>query len=69
MSWYFEGTHEMVTIKCQINLMPTWHENCLILNAAEKAKVEKTKIRPYVPMVKLSLWDILLQQAKRGFKW
>ena len=55
-----EGTHEMASTNCQINLMSTWHENCVIPNAAEMPKVETTKSRLYVSMVTSSLQNNLL---------
>ena len=48
--------------------MSIWHENCVIPNTAETTKVETTKSRLYVPMVKLSLQNNLLQPTKGGFK-
>ena len=60
----------MPLINCEINLILTWSEDCVISSAtgATKFKIANTKL--YVLVVTLSTQDNakLLQQLKSGFK-
>ena len=66
----FWGTLEMPLINCEINLILTWSEDCIISSATGKAKFKITDTKLYVPVVTLSTQDNakLLQQLKSGFK-
>ena len=63
-------TLEMSLINCKINIILTWHENCVISEGdrATTSKITDTKL--YVPVVTLSTQDNarLLEQLKSGFK-
>ena len=64
---------EMSLINCEINLILTWSENCVIVstnNANQNATFEITDTKLHVPVVTLSKQDNskLLQQLKSGFK-
>ena len=63
-------TLEMPIINCEINLILTWTEDCVISSAtgAKKFKTKDTKL--YVPVATLSTQDNvkLLKQLKSGFK-
>ena len=60
----------MPLINCEINLVLTWSEDCVISSAAGAAKFKITDRKLYVPVVSLSTQDNekLLQQLKSGFK-
>ena len=66
----FRRTPEMLSINCEIDLILTWSEDCVISSAtgATKFKIADTKL--YIPVVTLSTQDNakLLQQLKSGFK-
>ena len=66
----FWGTLEMPLIYCEINLILTWSEDCVISSATGEAKFKITDTKLYVPVVTLSTQDNakLLQQLKSGFK-
>ena len=60
----------MPLINCEINLILTWSENCVIYSATGAIKFKITDTKLYVPVVSLSTQDDgkLLQQLKSGFK-
>ena len=60
----------MPLINCEINLILTWSENCVISSATGATKFKITDTKPYVPVVTSSTQDIikLLQQLKSGSK-
>ena len=60
----------MPLINCEINLILTWSEDCLISPATGETKFKITDTKFYVPVVTLSIQDNakLLQQLKSGFK-
>ena len=66
----FWRTLEMPLINCEINLILTWSEDCVISSTtgATKFKIADTKI--FVPVLTLSAEgnEKLLQQLKSGFK-
>ena len=68
----FWRAFEVPLIVCEINLIPTWSENCVMTNVAANGAttfgITDTKL--YVPVVTLSTQDQakLLQQLKSGFK-
>ena len=66
----FWRTLEMPLINCEVNLILTWSEDCVITNSRDKGKFEITDAKLYVPAVTLSTQDNakLLQQLKSGFK-
>ena len=60
----------MPLINCEINLILTWSENCVIFSAAGKTKFKITYTKLYVPVVTLSTQHNakLLEQLKSGLK-
>ena len=66
----FWRTLEMSLINCEINLILTWSQDCVVSSATGKTKFKITGTSLYVPVVTLSIQDIakLLQQFKKGFK-
>ena len=60
----------MSLINCEINLILTWSQDCVVSSATGKTKFKITGTSLYVPVVTLSIQDIakLLQQFKKGFK-
>ena len=63
----------MPLINCEVNLLLTWSENCVIVStnvANQSVTFTTTKTTLYVPVVTLSTKDNakLLQQLKSGFK-
>ena len=60
----------MSLINCEINLILTWSENCVISSAMGKTKPAITDTKLYVPFGTISTQDNfkLLQQLKSGFK-
>ena len=60
----------MPLINCEINLILTWSEDCVISSATGATKFKITDTKLYVPVVTLSNQDNakLLQQLKSGFK-
>ena len=69
----FLRTHEMPLINCEINLILTWSEKCVIVStdvANQNAKFPMSDMKFYVTVVTLSTLDNakLLQQLKSGFK-
>ena len=69
----FRGTLEMPSINCEINLILTWSEICVIVstaNADQAAIFSICDTNSYVPVVTLSSDDHTkpLQQLKSGFK-
>ena len=56
----FWRTLEMPLINCEVNLILTWSENCVIVStdvACQKAKFAITGTKLYVPVVTLSTQD------------
>ena len=66
----FWRTREMLLINCEVNLILTWCNDCVITNSTGEGKFAITEIKLYVPVVTLSTKDNekLLQQLKSGFK-
>ena len=66
----FWRTLEMPLINCEINLILTWSEDCVISSATGATKFKITDTKLYVPVATLSTHDNakLLQQLKQGFK-
>ena len=60
----------MPLINCEINLILTWSDKCVLSNDAKATKFTKTDTKLYVPVVILSTQDNakLLEQLKSGFK-
>ena len=62
----------MPLINCEINLILTWFENCVIANVAENQNttVATTDTKLYLPVITFSTQDNakLLQQLKSGLK-
>ena len=60
----------MLLINCEINLILTWYDNCVISSANGETKLKITDTELYVPCVTLSIQDNakLLEQLKSGFK-
>ena len=72
MSWN-KWTLEFFLLNCEVNLVITWFENCIIVyndvaNQGVTFAITETKL--YVPVLTLSTQGItnLLQQLKSGFK-
>ena len=61
---------EMPLINCEINLILTWSEDCVIYPATGETKFKITDTKLYVPVVTISILynGKLLQQLKSGFK-
>ena len=69
----FGRTLEMPLTNCEVNLISTWSENCVIIYtnvANQNPTFEITERKLYVPVVTLSTKDNarLLPQLKSGFK-
>ena len=66
----FWRTLEMPLINCEINLILTWSEKCVLSNDTKSAKFTTTDTKLYVPVVTLSIQDNakLLDQLKSGCK-
>ena len=47
----------MSLINCEVNLILTWSESCVISSATEKTKFPITDTKFYVPIVTLSTQD------------
>ena len=60
----------MPLVNCEINLILTWYEDCVISSATGATTFEITDTKLYVPVITLSSQDNakLLQQIKSGFK-
>ena len=60
----------MPLINCEINLILTWSDNCVISSATRKTKFKITDTKFYIPVVTLSIQDNtkLLNQLKPSFK-
>ena len=67
----FWRTREMPLIICEINLILTCFENCVIFSAAADTKFAITDTILYAPVIILSTQDNakLLEQLRCGFKW
>ena len=50
----FWRTLEMPLINCEINLILTWSEDCVISSATGETKLKKTDTKLYVAVVTLS---------------
>ena len=59
----------MPIINCEVELIQTWSENCVITNSTGKGKFAITETKLYVPVITLVTHnDVkLLQQLKSGF--
>ena len=66
----FWRTFEMLLIKCEINLILTWSEKCVLSNDTKATTFAITDTKFYVLVVTPSTQDNakLLQQLKSGFK-
>ena len=66
----FWRTLEMPLINCNVELILTWSNTCVITNSTGEGKFAITEIKLYVPVVTLSTEDNakLLQQLKSNFK-
>ena len=66
----FWRTLEMHLINCEINLILTWSENCVISSASGATKFKITYTKLYVRVITLSSQDNekLREQIKSGFK-
>ena len=55
---------------CEINLILTWSDKCVLFNDTKATTFVITDTKPYVPVVTLSTQDNakLLQQLKSGFE-
>ena len=60
----------MPLINCEINLILTWSEDCIISSTTGATKFKITDIKLYLPVVTLSTHNNsnLLQQLKSGCK-
>ena len=60
----------MPLVNCEINLILTWSEDCVISSTTGEKKFKITDTKIYVPVVTLSVQDNakLLQQLKSDFK-
>ena len=50
-------TLEMLLINCEINLILTWSEDCVISSASGETIFKITDLKLYVPVVTLSIQD------------
>ena len=66
----FQRTLEMLLINCEVNLILTWSQDCVITDSKSERKFVITETKLYVPVVTLSTQDNAksLQQLKSGFK-
>ena len=60
----------MLLINCEVNIVLTWSNDCVITNSEGEAKFAITETKLYVPVLTLSTQDNakLLQKVKSGFK-
>ena len=60
----------MPLINCEINLILSWSDKCILSNDTKAATFAITDTKPYGPVVTLSTKDKakLLQQLKSSFK-
>ena len=65
-----ERTLEMSLINCEINLILTWSNKCVLSNDTKATTFAITDTKLYVPVVTLSTQDKkkLLQRLKSGLK-
>ena len=61
---------EMPIINCEINLILTWSDKCLLYNDAKVTTLAIADTKLYIPVVTLSTQDNakLIEQLKPGFK-
>ena len=66
----FWRTLEMPLINCEINVILTWYDKCLLSNDTKAITFAITDTKLYVPVVTLStqINAELLQRLKSGFK-
>ena len=66
----FWRTLEMSLINCEINLILTWSDKCVLCNDTKATTFAITDTKLYVPVVTLSTQDNvkLLEQLKTGYK-
>ena len=67
---HFWRTLEMQLFNCEVNLILTWSQDCLVSSATGETKFQITETKLYVPVVTLSTQDNvkLLQLLKTNFK-
>ena len=53
----FCRTLEILSINCEVNLILTWSDNCVINNSTNEGKFAITEAKLYVPVVTLSTKD------------
>ena len=53
----FWGTLEILLINCELDLILTWSEVCIISSATGATKLKITDTRIYVPVITLSTQD------------
>ena len=60
----------MQLFNCEVNLILTWSQDCLVSSATGETKFQITETKLYVPVVTLSTQDNvkLLQLLKTDFK-
>ena len=61
----------MALINCEINLILSWSERCVISEGNRKTNFAVSDTKLHVPVITLSTQDnaILSQQLKSGFKF
>ena len=66
--WFLENSWNV--FNCEINLILTWSDKCVLSNDRKATTFAKTDTKLYVPVVTLSAQDNakLLEQLKSGFK-
>ena len=57
----FEGNPEMSLVNCEINIILTWSESCIISEGKRVATVSITNTKPFVPV-----WDYLNDRRFQG---
>ena len=57
-------------MNCEVNIILTWPNDCVISSATGETKFKITDTKPYVPVITSSTQDQakLLQQLKFGFR-
>ena len=60
----------MPLMNCEVNIILTWPNDCVISSATGETKFKITDTKPYVPVITSSTQDQakLLQQLKFGFR-
>ena len=57
----FEGNPEMPLVNCEINIILTWSESCIISEGKRVATVSITNTKPFIPV-----WDYLNDPRFQG---